>query len=131
MEKLVVTTNQENAVVDLTPQLEDLVKKNVNDRGLIYLFLPHTSAGLTTADLDPGTDLDLLDAYEAMVPKLKYRHPHDPSHVGDHIMNSLIGASLTIPCENGEMLLGPYQRVILVEMDGPKDRTVYVNFTKL
>ena len=129
MEKLTINTKAENTIVDLTPQIDDLVKKHINDRGLCHIFIPHTSAGLTTADLDPGTDQDLLDAYEAMVPKLKYRHPHDPSHVGDHIMSSLIGTSITIPCENGEMLLGPYQRVILVEFYGPKERTVYVNFS--
>ena len=93
MEKLIISTKTENEVVDLTPQIEDLVKKHVNGNGLCHIFLPHTSAGLTTADLDPGTDQDLLDTYNAMVPDLKYRHPHDPGHVGDHIMSSLIGCS--------------------------------------
>ncbi|MBU0645934.1 secondary thiamine-phosphate synthase enzyme YjbQ [Patescibacteria group bacterium] len=129
MNKLVISTKTENEVVDLTPQIEDLVKQHANGFNLVHVFLPHTSAALTTADLDPGTDQDLLDAYEAMVPKLKYRHPHDPSHVGDHIMSSLLGTSIAIPCENNEMLLGPYQRIILVEFYGPKERTIIVNFS--
>lgn len=131
MQKLTVNTEGENSVVDLTPQIEDIVKQHPNGFGLCHVFIPHTSAALTTADLDPGTDMDLLDAYQAMIPKLKYRHPHDPSHVGDHIMSSLIGCSITVPCENGEMLLGPYQRIILVEFYGPKERTVMVNFSQL
>jgi len=50
-------------------------------------------------DLDSGTDLDMLDAFEAMVPKLRYRHPHNPPHVGDHMMAALIGTSVSLPFE--------------------------------
>src|SRR5947207_12774152 len=57
---------------------------------------------LTTADLDPGTDLDMLDAFEKLIPHLNYRHPHNPAHVPDHILASLIGPSLVLPLENGE-----------------------------
>ena len=69
----------------------------------------------------------MLDAFERMIPKLKYRHPHDPSHVGDHIMSSLIGSSVSIPFENVELILGTWQRVVLVELSGPRDREIVVN----
>jgi thiamine phosphate synthase YjbQ (UPF0047 family) len=74
---------------------------------------------LTTADLDPGTDLDLLDAFDAIIPKLNYRHPHDPTHVPDHILSTLIGTSLLLPVKDREPLLGEWQRIVLVECDGP------------
>jgi len=86
----------------------------------------HTTAGLTTADLDPGTDLDMLDAFEAMIPKLRYRHPHNPAHVPDHILSALIGTSASVPFSGGKMLLGTWQRVVLVELDGPREREVVV-----
>ncbi len=94
---------------------------------MCHLTVLHTTAALTTADLDPGTDLDLLDAFEAMVPKLRYRHPHDPSHVGDHILSALIGTSVTQPVENGRLVLGTWQRIVLVELDGPRTRQVVVS----
>jgi secondary thiamine-phosphate synthase enzyme len=88
----------------------------------------HTTAALTTADLDPGTDLDMLDAFEAMIPKLRYRHPHNPAHVGDHILSTLIGTSITQPVESGQLVLGTWQRIILVELDGPREREIVLTF---
>ena len=57
-----------------------------------------------------------------MVPKLRYRHPHNPAHVGDHILSALIGTSVSLPVEDGRLLLGTWQRVILLEFDGPRER---------
>jgi secondary thiamine-phosphate synthase enzyme len=82
---------------------------------------------LTTADLDPGTDLDMLDAFEAMMPRLRYRHPHDPEHVPDHILSSMIGTSISIPFEHRRFVLGSWQRVVLVELDGPRDRELVLS----
>jgi secondary thiamine-phosphate synthase enzyme len=61
-----------------------------------------------------------------MIPKLKYRHPHDPSHVGDHIMSSIIGTSLILPFENKNLVLGTWQRVVLIEFDGPRERKIFI-----
>jgi secondary thiamine-phosphate synthase enzyme len=82
---------------------------------------------LTIADLDPGTDQDLLDALRGMIPKLHYRHPHDPEHVPDHILSSLMGTSLTVPMASGKPLLGTWQRIVLVELDGPRQRQLIVS----
>ena len=88
----------------MNEELDSLQSKE----GVCHLFILHTTAALTTADLDPGTDLDMLDAFEEMIPKLSYRHPHDPSHVGDHIMSSLIGPSVCLPYEDGKLMLGTW-----------------------
>lgn len=113
-------------MVDVTEEINDFLKSKGVEEGLCHLFLTHTTAALTAADLDPGTDLDMLDAFEAMIPNPpvggEYRHPHDPSHAPDHILSSLIGASLTLPIENGKLVLGTWQRVVLIEFDGPPAR---------
>jgi secondary thiamine-phosphate synthase enzyme len=70
----------------------------------------------------------MLDAFEAMVPKLPYRHPHNPAHVADHILSSLIGTSASVPAKDGRLVLGTWQRVILVELDGPRTRELTVSF---
>jgi secondary thiamine-phosphate synthase enzyme len=90
--------------------------------GICQLNLLHTTAALTTADLDPGTDLDMLDAFEIMVPKLDYRHEHNPEHVPDHILSAMIGTSVSLAVEAGLLLLGTWQRVVLIELDGPRER---------
>ena len=129
MQRLAVKTRKKREIVDIT----DLVQKKLSDydgkSGTCHLSVLHTTAALTTADLDPGTDLDMLDAFEEMIPKLRYRHPHDPDHVPDHILSALIGTSLSLPADKGQLLLGTWQRVVLVELDGPRERDVVLTFT--
>jgi secondary thiamine-phosphate synthase enzyme len=122
MLRLEVRTRKKREVVDLTDLVEEQLKKEHVPTGICHLLVLHTTAALTTADLDPGTDLDMLDALEAMMPKLRYRHPHDPSHVPDHILSALIGTSLSLPFENRKLVLGTWQRVVLIELDGPRER---------
>jgi len=127
MEKLIISTNQKEEVIDIGEKVENFIKKlNFSDARLCNLFLIHTTAALATADLDPGTDLDILDALREMIPKLKYRHPHDPEHVGDHILSTIIGQSLLLPLDNGKLVLGTWQKVVLLEFDGPRKREIYV-----
>jgi secondary thiamine-phosphate synthase enzyme len=128
MTVLQVSTKSKREIVDLTRLFRKELPQIKKANGLCHLFLLHTTAALTTADLDPGTDLDLLDAFDAVVPKLNYRHPHDPEHVPDHILSSLIGTSLLFPVKDGEPLLGEWQRIILVEFDGPRTREIAITF---
>jgi secondary thiamine-phosphate synthase enzyme len=122
-----IKTYTKKSIVDITDEIDEILAKEEIDSGLCMLFIKHTTAALTTADLDPGTDLDMLDAFEAIVPKLHYRHPHNPSHVGDHIMASLIGSSVSIPFINGHLDLGVWQRLVLVELDGPREREISIS----
>jgi secondary thiamine-phosphate synthase enzyme len=125
--KFSVATHKKREIVDITEQVESHL---TDASGICCLNVLHTTAALTTADLDPGTDLDMLDAFEAMMPKLRYRHPHNPEHVPDHILSSLIGTALTLPVESGSLVLGTWQRVILVELDGPRKRELTLTFLK-
>lgn len=126
MQRLTIKTHEKREVLDITGQIE---KSLGPGSGLCHLLVLHTTAALTTADLDPGTDLDMLDAFEAMMPKLRYRHPHDPEHVPDHILSALIGTSVSLPFEKGQLLLGTWQRVVLIELDGPRERLVVASIT--
>src|SRR5213079_2733015 len=130
MKKLKIKTHKKKEVLDITETVEKaLGKRNSGDSGICNLFVLHTTAALTTADLDPGTDLDMLDAFEAMIPKLRYQHPHNPAHVGDHIMSALIGTSVSLPFEEKKLLLGTWQRVVLIELDGPRQRELALSIS--
>ena len=124
MKSLKIRTRKEREVFDITEKINERIAVENMNSGFVFLFILHTTASLTTADLDPGTDQDMIDAFDAMMPKLKYRHPHDPGHVTDHILSSLIGASLVLPVKDGELVLGTWQRVVLIEMSGPRDRDI-------
>lgn len=125
--KLIIPTGEKKQVIDITDLINEEIAKQNTQTGLVNLFLTHTTAALTTADLDQGTDRDYLDVFEKLIPRLTYRHPHDPSHMPDHILSSLIGTSLTLPLENGKLVLGTWQRMVLIEFNGPGDRQVVMN----
>ena len=130
MQKLKIKTHKKNEVMDITEIVEKALGKHHSDgSGICNLFVLHTTAALTTADLDPGTDLDMLDAFEEMIPELRYRHPHNPAHAPDHILSALIGTSVALPFEHGKMLLGTWQRVVLNELDGPRGREIVLTAT--
>src|SRR2546426_1227160 len=121
MQKLVIKTRKKREILDITDKVEAALGNGEVGTGVCNLLVLHTTAALTTADLDPGTDLDMLDAFEAMIPKLHYRHPHNPAHVPDHILSALIGTSLALPVNQGDLVLGTWQRVVLMEFDGPRE----------
>ena len=127
MQIITLLSRKKKEVVDITDNVEDILREEKVKDGVCNLFVTHTTAALTVADLDPGTDQDLLDAYTEMVPKLKYRHPHDPSHVGDHILSALIGVSLNVPFKRGKLILGTWQRVVLIDLNGPRERSINVS----
>ena len=131
MHRLAIKTHKKREIVDVTEQLEALLYKQYGDKtGVCQLSVLHTTAAVSTADLDPGTDLDMLDAFEHLIPKLQYRHPHDPAHTPDHILSTLIGTSLTLMVDRGLLLLGTWQRVVLVELDGPRERELVMAFVE-
>jgi secondary thiamine-phosphate synthase enzyme len=124
---LSVSTKKKDQVLDITDMVEDFLREEGVEQGVCVVFAAHTTCAITTADLDPGTDLDLLNALRNILPELRYRHPHDPEHTPDHILSSLIGPSVIVPYANGQLLLGVWQRIILVELDGPRQRTVHLS----
>ena len=129
MQKLIIKTRQKREILDITDKVETALGNGTASTGICNLLVLHTTAALTTADLDPGTDLDMLDAFEHMIPKLRYRHPHDPAHVPDHILSALVGTSIALPFEKNNLVLGTWQRVVLVEFDGPREREIVLTVT--
>lgn len=127
---IIIETQKKDQVVDITERVEDEIRKINVESGVCVLSVLHTTCALTTADLDPGTDLDLLEVLRKLLPKVQYRHPHDPGHTPDHILSTLIGPSVTVPFENKKLLLGTWQKIILVELSGPRERQIVISFVE-
>lgn len=122
--RMTATTTAKREVIDLTSKVVGLLEEGTN--GVVTVFAEHTTAAVTTADLDPGTDEDLLDALGELLPDLQWRHPHNPSHAPDHLLASIVGPSVTVPYRDGKLSLGTWQRIILIEFDGPRERNISV-----
>jgi secondary thiamine-phosphate synthase enzyme len=131
METILVNTKSRKDIVDLTPKLNERLQRTKIQNGLCHIFVPHTTAALTTGEMGEGTDEDFLKVAEEIIPKIKFRHAHDPSHAWSHMAASLIGASLTLPVVKGELRLGTWQSVLLIELDGPRERQLLVNVIPL
>lgn len=128
MPQFQIKTSKKREVIDITSQVASFLAEEDLDQGAVNLFVKHTTAALSTADLDPGTDQDYLKVFEKLVPELDYNHPHDPGHFPDHFLSTAVGVSLTIPVENGSLQLGAWQKIVLLEFNGPKEREIILTF---
>ncbi len=124
--EITITTHEKDELIDITDEIEEVLEDQDVENGVCTIFVKHSTCCLTTADMEEGMEEDFLGALRAMAPKLDYIHPHDPSHAPDHILSSIIGTSLTIPFEKKQLVLGVWQQVVLVELNGPRDRTLHI-----
>ena len=87
--------------------------------GLLNVFVPHATAGIALFETGAGSEEDLLEALERLLPRDdRYRHRHgSPGHGADHVLPALISPSVTIPVVNGRPLLGTWQHVVLVDLN--------------
>jgi secondary thiamine-phosphate synthase enzyme len=94
--------------------------------GLLSVFAPHATAGVALIETGSGSEPDLVAALERLLPRDdRYRHRHgSPGHGADHLLPALVSPSLTIPVQAGRMLLGTWQRIVLVSLnrDNPHRR---------
>ena len=117
-------------IIDLTAKLSDQLEKEKIGRGQMTLFVPGSTAALTTIEYEPGLVQDLKEFVEKLIPSNR-RYHHDDRWGDDngfsHLRASLFGPSLAIPIENGRLLLGTWQQVVLVDFDNrPRTREIIV-----
>lgn len=133
MEKIYIHTTKNKEVVDVTDSINKILASKKKEEGICHLFLPHSTAGLTTAIVNPNSELDLIDAFDIALPHFRefgqrYAHSHIYTRLPDHIVSSFLGTSLAIPVINKKPVLGEFQRVVLVELNGPRKRTLWIHY---
>lgn len=122
--KISIKTIKKRQVVDITQQVQSVLTGTSN--GLCTLAALHTTVALTLAEGNPDTNQDLLAFLENIVPAGAQWQHASSEHASDHFLAAIIGASLSLPIENGQLVLGTWQRIVLVELDGPKTRNLNV-----
>lgn len=124
-----VLTGDARGTHDLTPACADFVTGEGD--GLLSVFLPHATAGLVIMEVGAGSDADLLDALDHLLPRDdRWRHRHGSAgHGADHVLPLIAGPSLTVPVLDGRLLLGTWQSIALLDPnpDNPR-RTVRLSF---
>jgi secondary thiamine-phosphate synthase enzyme len=122
--KLKINTKAKMELVGITAELDEIIKSQSISSGILYLFNPHTTAGLTINEgADPDVCRDIISGLKLIVPdNLNFRHMEGNSP--SHIMALLTGGSLTLQIEKGCLHLGTWQKIFFCEYDGPRSRSV-------
>ena len=130
LNRLSIRTRSKSELMDITPLIRDVVDKSKIENGVCYIFVPHTTAGITiNENADPSVRQDILIELDKLVP-WQGNYTHLEGNAAAHIKASLVGSSETIPVENGDLVLGTWQGVFFAEFDGPRRREVWVKITK-
>jgi len=124
-----VSTRAHTQMIDITDRVQSLLQRSGVENGMCVVFVPHTTAGVTIQEnADPDVQHDLLVALAHAVPDELpgggYRHAEGNSPA--HLKTSLVGSSVTVLVEGGELVLGTWQGIYLCEFDGPRTRRVQV-----
>jgi len=126
MKTFEVNSGQQTAMIDITAEVRQAVREQGIVRGLVVVFTPHTTAGVTiNENADRDVVRDLLMELNKIIP-IADGYQHAEGNSAAHIKSSIIGCSETVPVEEGKLALGTWQGIYFCEFDGPRRRRVHV-----
>ena len=127
---LYAQTTEKTDIIDVTPQVINLVKESAVENGCVLLFIPGSTAALTTIEFESGVVNDLKKAIDRMAPEDIYYEHNERWGDGNgyaHVRAAMIGASLYIPVIEAKMALGTWQQIVLIDFDNrPRERRILV-----
>ncbi len=126
MHVIKVRSREREEMIDITDEVRRKLKvSDARSEGICVLFVQHTTAGLTVNEnADPDVQRDMLHALRTLLPQHGMDFRHNEENSDAHIKTSLTGTSVTVPFQNGELLLGRWQGIFLCEFDGGRERKV-------
>lgn len=126
LETLDVKTRAKTEFVDVTSDIRQLVQKSGVREGICYVYVPHTTAGVTiNENADPTVQKDILNEINKVIP-FQDNYTHSEGNSAAHIKSSLFGNSLFVFIEQGSLVLGTWQGIYFCEFDGARRRKMYV-----
>ncbi|WP_455277765.1 secondary thiamine-phosphate synthase enzyme YjbQ [[Eubacterium] cellulosolvens] len=127
MHEIEIKTKQNVEFIEIANRVQDIINKERIKDGVGYLFITHTTAGLTiNENADPSVAQDIQMALNQLFDNMSFQHIEGNSPA--HIKASLLGNSLNLIIEKGKIVLGTWQGIFLTEFDGPRTRKVYLKF---
>jgi secondary thiamine-phosphate synthase enzyme len=126
IQRLPVRTSSRVQFVDITADVQRIVRESGISEGICTVYVPHTTAGITiNENADPDVTRDIIDTLERLVPRSgSYRHAE--GNADSHVKASLMGFSVQVLVQDSRLLLGTWQGIYFCEFDGPRNRQVYV-----
>jgi len=128
MQQIKISTKKREEMLDITGSIQDVLKKNKWQNGLILVYCTHTTAGVTINEsADPSVATDLIGKLRELIPE-RDNYSHMEGNSDAHIKSSLIGCSEQLIVQNADLVLGTWQGIFFAEFDGPRSRKVNVQF---
>ncbi|MBI4518967.1 MAG: YjbQ family protein [Deltaproteobacteria bacterium] len=125
--ELRVRSQRQFEMLDITQSVAEVVRAAGLSEGICSVYVAHaTAAVVINENDDPNVGVDLLDALAKLVPQGIWRHDRVDNNAAAHIKAAILGPGETVPVRDGELLLGRWQAIMVVELDGPRERRVIV-----
>ena len=122
-----IRSQRKYQMLDITGQVAEIVRRADVSEAICSVYVTHaTAAVVINENDDPNVCEDVLDALDKLVPEGVWRHDRVDNNAAAHIKSAILGPGETIPVRDGKLLLGTWQAIMLVELDGPRDRRVVV-----
>lgn len=122
-----IDSHNELEVVDITSQVQKAIEKAKLENGICLVYTLHTTTGITINEAESGLVQDITNLLRSLVPQgAGYMHDRSDGNAHAHLQAVLLGSSVTVPVEKGRLILGTWQRILFLELDGPRRRRVYV-----
>ena len=130
MRRISIKTQAKQELIDITPQVERIIREEGLKEGLCSVFVPHTTAGIIiNENADPSVKEDILMMLAKLVPQSSH-YKHSEGNSPAHIKSSLVGNSVQVPVSAGRLSLGTWQGIIFCEFDGPRNREAWISLIK-
>ena len=123
---LTFQTSASKQIIDITEKVQNLVNQSSEKEGLCLVFVQHTTCSVMLGEYEAGLDEDFINMFEQLKPKGPFQHAHEPDHAPSHLFSSMVGEQVVIPIQGGQLAFGTWQKIMLVEFDGPRFRNVIV-----
>lgn len=118
-----IQTEKHTQIVDITDTINSILKQECH---LCNILVMHTTAAVAIVDIDPGAEKDYIKAFDQIAPQLEYKYAYNPDAMPQHVLAALLGPSLSLPVIDGKLFLGQWQKVVLVELNGPRNRKIAI-----
>jgi len=130
IERINLNTRAKTELINLTEAIQEKVNKLEVRDGLLFLFNPHTTAALIINEDEKGLEEDFIKLLEDLVPNGNFKHDLVDNNTRSHLLSNIFSNQKTFIIENGNLLLGTWQNIFFLELDGPRKRELILRISR-
>ena len=121
-----IESKKRRELIDISEKINKMISEE-KDHGLLNVFVPHTTAGVIINENESGLKNDIIKTFEKIVPENgDYEHNLIDNNADAHLLSIILKNSVNIPFVDGKLLLGTWQSIFFVELDGPRQRNIII-----